>query len=111
MADEKKKQELIVKQLAGKHRFKEADDRQEYVKFIDRALSLKKRMDDAIEAKNFKLCDQLNQQAIVKDFPMTFEDFDCFKVVYPPPPPFLSMNTHGSKLFRIYVHHDIYMQT
>jgi HPt (histidine-containing phosphotransfer) domain-containing protein len=80
MADEKKKQELIVNQLAGKHRFKGADEHQEYVKFIDRALSLKKQMDDAIEAKDYKLCDQLDQQAIVKDFPMTFDDFERFKV-------------------------------
>jgi hypothetical protein len=49
--------------------------------FIDSALLLNKRMDGAIEAKNFKLCDQLEQEAVLKkDFPMTFEDFERFKV-------------------------------
>jgi hypothetical protein len=98
MVDEKVEQELIVNQLAGNHRFKEADEHQEYVKFIDSALSLKKRMEDAIEAKDFKLCDQLKQETIVKkDFPMTFEEYERFKVwhgyiIQPPSYPLLYLS-------------------
>jgi hypothetical protein len=73
----KREEELALDKCVREFNFKPAENHQEYIKCIEKALLIGTRFEEAVKKKNFKLCAQLNEefQAYVEMFPMTFEAY------------------------------------